>query len=478
MKIYPKIKFDMSSSSSSSSSSSVAARKDSRDLSTIDWLKRGKKCEVCAKKNIPNPVNIYCKTCDKYICHCCLICHQEFTTGHETTQNFYCSKKEGGPAEKVKFIPDTENENKVHGPDFKRQCTRQNTDVCLKEKSDTEEEKNSSQNMSICSGQSSLMEMNKDQIFPELEKLRQWSLSEVTTDTYITGITVTDDGNIFMSDTGNSKVLGYTQEGSLLCQSQIPDPPTDICSVSSTKFVTVSIIKQWIYFLECSSDYKTLTFSGRVSTNNKMYCSICKSGESFLLACDCFTNVDILNFDGELLSSVFTGRYLPPTSNYLHRIYPGLTTDTFWLLDYNSQVILCCSLNGSLLLSQCLQSHHPCRTDDILIDESGLVLGCDIDKIYCMPRKDTFRSLFTFESRLMTDARMCWLPTQNHLVLCLETDEDYMVKIFKKSRVSWINFRKRCRLFVFLIFYMTIPHFDFGMTEFQWFSYAKFNVFL
>lgn len=402
------------------------------ELSSAEWQRR-KNCNVCTKKNIVNPMNIYCKTCDKYICNCCLICHQEFTTGHVITQNFYCEKKEhdstATTTEQGVSPTDMETENEIHGSDFKNRSTQQEDTDHVDSKGDAD-----SPNIPVCCGQVSIGKIKNQTLpVPTLEEVKQWPLSEITTDTYITGITITNDGHIFMCDSGNSKVYGYNQEGLLLCRCEIPSSPIDICSMTSTKFVTVSLLKQYLYFLECTSDFKNLSTSACVPLNNKIYCSICKSGESFLLACDCFTNVDILNFNGELLSRVFTGRYLPPTSTYIHRIYPGSTTCSFWLLDYNSQVISCCTLNGKRLLSQYLHDYHPCRTDDIIIDKLGFVYGCDVDKVYCLVDKDKFQSVILFPRRLMTDARMCWTPSQNELVLSLENDEGYMVKFFKKS---------------------------------------------
>lgn len=428
--------------SSSSSSTNI------HHITAVDWQKRGKNCEVCIKKNLINPINIYCKTCDKYFCHCCLICHQEFTNGHITTQHFaICEiamerqrtqeEKEGSQRKRPGLEPSncTEVESTFES---KKKCMDQNTiDAVSLDEVDLEKNKKPLENATDCCGQQSISaEINKKQNLPTpiLEETKQWSLSEVTSDTYITGITTTDQGDLFMCDAGNLKIFGYNLEGLLLCQCQIPHAPIDICSISSTKLATVSLVKQAIYFLEWNPGCKTLTLTATIRTSNKNYCSICKGGESFLLACDCFTNIDILNFKGEHLSSVFTGRYLPSISTYIHRICPGQTTCRFWMLDYNSQVISDCTLNGLRLGSRCLESQNVNRTDDIIMDRSGFVYGCTVDRVYyCVPNEKSIKSLISFESRLLTDARMCWTPLQTHLIICLETSENYMIKIFKRS---------------------------------------------
>lgn len=265
---------------------------------------------------------------------------------------------------------------------------------------------------------------------PSLSDLIEWPLVKSTS--YITGLAVSEDRHIFVSDCHKQKILEYSPEGCLLCHCQTPSPPYDICAISPARFMVVLPWQCELMLLERSTDSKPFEIDLIVSTGEKRYYSLCKVG-STILACDWCTNVDILTSQGRILASVLGSRDIS-YQGWVHRICPGLRPDVFCLLDWETQTVSTYDLRGTLLLSRPTPSAPALGpTNDICFDSSGRLFCCDVDGIYCINETGLIITLWSFETKLSHYPRIALEPRHQYLFVSCKVGRKYKIRTFKIS---------------------------------------------
>ena len=264
---------------------------------------------------------------------------------------------------------------------------------------------------------------------PKLTQVKDSLLEEIAID--ISGITLTDDGHVFMCYFWEKMVFVYNTEGVFQSQCKIPGHPYDICNLSETTFIVALPDLCRILFLEGSEDRKTLNETKSVSTHRKEYVSICKVGDT-ILVCDTHTNVDMLSPEGVILSSILSER---PRNDGLHKIIPGIS-ETFWLLDRSVAIISCYRLEGTLLVSHLpTQDGSVCSTDDICFDDSGYMYCCNKGKVFCITPQETVSILWKFDCKFLKPSRLLLTSKQDQLLLVCKNGQKYRIITFQISKL-------------------------------------------
>ena len=255
-----------------------------------------------------------------------------------------------------------------------------------------------------------------------------WPLS-LEKNTYVRGLTVTEDNNIFVCDRNSKKVTQFNPDGKLMCRCDVSGIPWDICAFSnSILFVTLPQISKVLLLQRCTG--KCLLAVGQaVSTGSKKYVSLTKVNTG-VLACDNDTNIDLLDSNGNFIGSIISNRD-KIGSSVSHRICAGHYEDSFWKLNVASKTISCYRLDGELLIYHRIPFEE--NTSDICSDCYHCVYGCDKKRIYSLTSDGGENILWTFQQELKTQPRMCVNSTRDKLFVSYQSGNRNILQTFTVS---------------------------------------------
>ena len=262
---------------------------------------------------------------------------------------------------------------------------------------------------------------------PKLIAQSQCVIDEID---WISGITVTEQDHIFLCDRWGMAVKEYNPDGKLLKSFEMPDEPWDIGLISRTTIFVMLARDFKLALLEKSCDSDSFQLS-KILETDKRYVSVCRVG-SQIMATDRHTNIDILSPEGTLLHSLSIPALGEGMYWYPHRISPGISANTFLLLNWDIKNLLCYSMEETLEFSHDLKWGG---VDDdasaVNIDKHGHIYVCDKRMLYTLSPKGIVNVLLTFEECLCEDPRMFICDSRDLLYLsCYENDNNYL-KIFK-----------------------------------------------
>lgn len=281
----------------------------------------------------------------------------------------------------------------------------------------------SSYNTAICKHKEIMCQCNP----PKLVTQSQWVTDEID---WISGITVTDNGHVFFCDRWEMSVKEYSPDGKMLKSYEMTNEPWDIYSISPT---TIFVVMAWDYelaVLEKSRDADLFHVS-RILDTDKRYVSISRVG-SHIMATDRHTNVDILSTEATLLNSICIPALGEGMEWYPHRISPGISANTFLLLNWDIQTLLCYSLEGTLEFSHDLKwGGVESDASTVSVDKYGRIYVCDKYRLYTLTPEGLVFVLLIFEKCLDEDPRIFICNKQNFLYLSCYEDGNKYFKIFK-----------------------------------------------
>lgn len=264
---------------------------------------------------------------------------------------------------------------------------------------------------------------------PVLKVLGQQSLI-LEKNTYVRGLTITDDEHVFVCDRNSKKVTQFSPEGKLICRCDISGIAWDLCAFSnSVLFVTLPQTSKILLLQRCTGKC-LLAVSLAVSTGTKKYVSLTKAITG-VLACDHNANVDLLDSKGNVVTSIISSTNQTDYS-VSHRICTGKFEDTFWMLNVTSQTLSCHRLDSELLIYHRITFDED-MTSDICSDCYNCIYGCDKKRIYSLTSEGGENILWTFKQELKNHPRMCVNSTQDKLFVIYQLGNKNVLQIFTIS---------------------------------------------